>query len=62
MTSNMIDVRDPAVGVDIEVREDGKVVWVNLDGACVLRVTFDKTEPIVVVRAKPGTIILNPEE
>lgn len=57
----MIDVRDPEVGVDLEVRADGKVVWVNVDGACVLRVTFDRTKPLVVVRGEPDTIILNPE-
>jgi hypothetical protein len=32
----MIDI-PAAKGVQIQVREDGKVVWVNVDGLCVLR-------------------------
>lgn len=32
----MIDVT-PKVGVSIQIRSDGKVVWVDVDGVCALR-------------------------
>lgn len=33
-----IDITAPRVGVEISVRADGKVVWINVDGVCALRV------------------------
>lgn len=33
-----LDITAPKLGVDITVREDGKVIWVNVDGVNVLRV------------------------
>jgi hypothetical protein len=35
---HQMDISAPKRGVDITVREDGKVVWVNVDGICVLRI------------------------
>lgn len=35
----MLDIRDP-IGVEIETSEDGRRLWVNVDGICRLRVTF----------------------
>jgi hypothetical protein len=32
----MIDITAPAV-VEVSVRNDGKVVWINIDGICRLR-------------------------
>jgi len=32
----MLDITAPS-HVEIEIREDGHVVWVNVDGECVLR-------------------------
>lgn len=37
MSSNMIDIR-PEVGVQVEINEDGSIIWVNVDGKCVCRV------------------------
>lgn len=36
MEMNMVDIVAPK-GVQIQVRADGKVLWVNVDGVCVLR-------------------------
>lgn len=33
-----VDITAPEGGVQISVRPDGKVIWVNVDGVCVLRV------------------------
>lgn len=33
----MLDITDPDV-VEVEFREDGKVIWVNVDGRCALRI------------------------
>lgn len=35
----MLDIRDP-VGVEIETSEDGRRIWVNVDGICRLRITY----------------------
>lgn len=32
----MMDITAPK-GVQVQIREDGKVLWVNVDGMCVLR-------------------------
>lgn len=34
----MIDVKDPDVGVSIEVSQGGGRLWVNVDGICVCRI------------------------
>jgi hypothetical protein len=34
----MLDLENPQVGVEVLVRYDGKVLWVNVDGRCVLRI------------------------
>jgi len=33
----MVDITAP-VGVDVVISEDEKVLWVNIDGVCVLRI------------------------
>jgi hypothetical protein len=33
----MMDINAPK-GVQVQIREDGKVLWVNVDGLCVLRI------------------------
>lgn len=38
---DLIDMRDitaPKFPVEILIREDGKVLWINVDGVCVLRI------------------------
>lgn len=32
----MVDISEPR-HVEVRVRNDGKVVWINVDGTCVLR-------------------------
>lgn len=34
----MLDITAPSTNVEVELRSDGKVLWVNLEGRCVLRV------------------------
>ena len=34
----MNDINAPRMGVQVQIRDDGKVLWVNVDGLCVLRV------------------------
>lgn len=36
LTQVMVDVTEP-VSVDVAIREDGQVVWINVNGICVLR-------------------------
>jgi hypothetical protein len=33
----MKDITNP-VGVEVEIRDDGKVLWVNTENGCVLRI------------------------
>lgn len=33
----LVDITAPD-GVELVVRQDGKVIWVNVDGICVLRI------------------------
>lgn len=47
---DMIDLTAPGV-VQIEVREDGKVVWVNINGICRLRMCRIDT---LIVDCKPS--------
>lgn len=38
-SGTLLDINaDKKDAVDIEVREDGEVVWVNVNGVCVLRI------------------------
>lgn len=34
----MIDITSPEYPIEIAIRNDGDVIWVNVDGKCVLRV------------------------
>ena len=45
--AGMVDVEAPEHGIDITIRDDGKVVWVNVDGKCLLRIC-QNTTPIEV--------------
>lgn len=33
-----LDITKPEIGVEILIREDKKVIWVNVDGVCRLRI------------------------
>lgn len=33
-----LDIVNPMTPVEVEIRQDGKVLWVNIDGICRLRV------------------------
>jgi hypothetical protein len=33
-----VDITAPNFGVDVTIREDGKVVWVSVDGITILRI------------------------
>jgi hypothetical protein len=33
-----LDITKPETGVEILIRGDAKVIWVNVDGICVLRI------------------------
>jgi hypothetical protein len=39
--TNMLDIRAPEI-VQFDCSEDGKVLWINVDGICRLRVTDTK--------------------
>lgn len=34
----MLDITAPKAGVEVLVRDDGSVLWVNVDGICRLRI------------------------
>jgi hypothetical protein len=34
----LLDITAPKFGVEVEIREDGKVLWVHVDGVSVLRI------------------------
>ncbi len=34
----MIDITAPKYPVEVGIRHDGKVLWVNVDGKCILRI------------------------
>jgi len=35
----LTDITAPELGVQVSISADGKKVWVNVDGVCVLRIT-----------------------
>lgn len=35
---HQLDITKPDIGVDITIKEDGKIIWVNVDGICILRI------------------------
>lgn len=39
LIDNTLDITAPALGVEIDVRDDGQVAWINVDGVCVLRLS-----------------------
>lgn len=36
LSGNMIDITAPEI-VEVSIRPDGKVLWINVNGICVLR-------------------------
>jgi hypothetical protein len=38
MARQMLDIAAPDHGVEVEVRPDGRVLWVHVDGQTVLRI------------------------
>jgi hypothetical protein len=38
LLEHSLDITEPCHGVDVQIRADGKVLWVNVDGVCVLRI------------------------
>jgi hypothetical protein len=51
----MIDLTEPTL-VEIQIRSDGQVLWVNVDGECRLRVTGAKIISVVDPRQEVPTI------
>ncbi len=39
----VLELEAPEVGVEVAIRGDGGVLWVNVDGVCVLRICRIKT-------------------
>lgn len=37
----MEDINNPEI-IEISVRKDKKVIWINIDGRCILRITGPK--------------------
>lgn len=35
---NMIDITEPTLAVEVEIRSDGKVIWIHVDGITVMRI------------------------
>lgn len=44
----LLDISDPNVPIEIKVRHDGKVIWVNVGHKCALRIC-GINEPVVIV-------------
>ena len=49
---DMIDITAPK-GVQVQIRADGKVIWVNVDGKCILRCC--QIEVLEVDDSRPDT-------
>lgn len=49
--NNMQDITRPEI-VEIQIRSDGKVVWVNVDGVCALRACNIKEVIVIDERQK----------
>lgn len=50
-----LDITEPS-NIEIKVRADGQVVWVNVDGVCLLRACRIPTDGLVVEDARPNKI------
>lgn len=37
VTKNSMDITEPKYTVEVRIRHDGKVVWINIGGMCVFR-------------------------
>jgi hypothetical protein len=53
----LVDISSPK-DVEVQVREDGKVMWINVDGVCRLRCCNIQTlhihDPLALARDMPG--------
>lgn len=38
LLKNAQDITQPKYGVQVEIRNDKQVLWINVDGICVLRI------------------------
>jgi hypothetical protein len=38
LAETFVDITAPAKNVTVQIRVDGKVLWINVDGVCVLRI------------------------
>ena len=47
----MRDIHSPGI-VEIEIREDGKVIWVNTEAGCILRICRVKAFRLLDHRSK----------
>ena len=45
----LIDIRSPEKQVEVQISDDGKRLWVNVDGICLLRIQ-DMPEPPAIVQ------------
>lgn len=50
----MKDITSPEHGVQVQIRRDGKVIWVHVDGVTVLRVCQVQALEIVDERGEEG--------
>lgn len=44
----MIDIRSPKHQVQVLIREDGRTLWVNVDGKCELRICAIEPDLITI--------------
>jgi len=51
----MLDITAPEYPIEISIRDDGKVLWVNVDGKCVLRICQIPGIKLNDERKKPKT-------
>ena len=50
LMESMLDICSPKHGVEVSLSENGKVVWVNIDGVCVLRII---DSPVLIIKNPP---------
>ena len=48
----LLDITDPDGPIEIKVRHDGKVIWVNVGHKCALRICTDSVPVIIVDERK----------
>lgn len=53
LSGNLLDITAPKHGVDVSVSDDRTMLWVNVDGICVLRVC--RIPSLQINAPKPGS-------